>query len=87
MDAMNRIKDCVQQRLYNNVAECDELTTDDIENAISQLKIGKHDGDLGLESDHLIYSTILFHRLLGDFIRFSLRHSHMAECITVSIIV
>ncbi len=44
---MNRIKECVQ----HNVAECDEVTTDDIENAISQLKIGKHDGEQGLESN------------------------------------
>ncbi len=54
---------------------------------VDAMKIGKHDGDPGLESDHLIYSTILLHRLLSDFIGFSLRHSHMAECITVSHIV
>ncbi len=71
-------------RLHNNVAECNKVTTDDIENAISQLKIGKPDSDQGLESDHLIYNTILLHRILSDF---SLRHSHMAECITVSTIV
>ncbi len=78
-DAMNRIKACVQERLHNNVAECDEVTADDIENVISQLKIGKHDRGQGLESDHLIYSTILLHRILSDFVGFSLRHSHMAE--------
>ncbi len=49
--------------------------------------MGKHDGDQGLESDHLIYNTLLLHRLSSDFIGFSLRHSHMAECITVSTIV
>ncbi len=75
---MNRIKECVQLRLHNNVTACNEVTTDDIENAISQLKIGKHDGDQGLESDLLIYSTILLHRLLSDLIDFSRRHSHMA---------
>ncbi len=69
------------------MAECDEVTSDDIENAISQLKIGKHDGDQGLQSDHLIYSTLLLYRILSDFIGFSLRHSHMAECITVCTIV
>ncbi len=84
---INRIKECVQEKLHNNVAECGEVTTDDIENAISQLKIRKPDGDQGLESDHLIYSTILLHRILSAFIGFSLRHSHMAECITVSTIV
>ncbi len=82
---MNIIKACVQQRLHNNVAVCDKVTTDDIENAISHLKIGKRDGDQGLESDHLIYSSIILHRLLSDFISFSLRH--MAECITLSTIV
>ncbi len=80
---MNRIKECIQQRLHNNVDECNEVTTDYIENAISQLKIGKPDGDHGLEPDHLIYSTILLHRLLSDFIGFCLRHSHLAEYITV----
>ncbi len=35
----------------------------------------------------LIYSTILLHRILSDFIDFSLRDSDMAECITVSVIV
>ncbi len=84
---MNRIKECVQQRLHNDVAECNEVTTDDIENAISQLQKWKHDCDQGLESDHLIYNTILLHRLLSDFIGFSLRHSHMAECITICTIV
>ncbi len=44
VDAINRIKECVQHRLHNNVAECDEVCTDDIENVISQLQIGKHDG-------------------------------------------
>ncbi len=42
------------------MAECDEVTTDDIENVISQLKIGKHDGDQGLESDHLIYAQYYY---------------------------
>ncbi len=32
VDAMNRIKECAQHRLHNNMAECDEVTTDDIEN-------------------------------------------------------
>ncbi len=82
VDTMNRIKDCVQQSLHNNVGEYDEVTTDDIESSISQLKIGKHDGDQWLESDHLIYSTKLLHRILSDF---SLRDSHIAECITVLI--
>ncbi len=86
VDAMNRTKECVQQRLHNNGAECDEVITDDIENTKSQLKIGKQDGDKELESDHLIYSTLLLLRILIDFIGFSLRHSHMAECITVSTI-
>ncbi len=35
------------------MGECDEVTPDDIESAISQMKIGKHDGEQGLKSDHL----------------------------------
>ncbi len=38
--SINRIKECIQHRPHINVAECDEVTTDDIEKAISQLKIG-----------------------------------------------
>ncbi len=77
VNAMNRIKQCVQQRLHNNIDGCVEVTTDDIQNVISQLKIGKYDGDQGLELDHLIYSTILLHRVLSVFI---------AECTSVSTI-
>ena len=88
LEPMEHIRNMVDQRL--NCTQSETFTTvsiRDIDDAISNLKPGKYDGSYGLESDHLIHGNKSLNQVLSILIGFSLKHSHMAECISMSNIV
>ena len=86
-DAMDEIRQNVKERLNGSDQSDVSVTVSDIQNAIQALKAGKSDGYYGLESDHLIHSTELFQSMLCEFIVCNIMHGHMAECLSVSMIV
>ena len=85
-NVMEDIKCCVNERIKEEKCTVD-INVKNVVDAIPKLKAGKHDGDKGLVSDHLMHSSEAFQQLLCDFINISFSHGHMAESLATSTIV
>jgi exonuclease III len=84
--SISAVKEGIATDITSNCHKSD-VTAHDVKNAIQMLKPGKHDGERGFSSSHLLYASDSYFIHLAQLIESSIIHGYQPQCITLSTIV
>jgi hypothetical protein len=79
--AMQRVEQAISSGLENSTRDPPVISREDVAAAVRKLKYGKHDGEAGYNSNHLLYASAEYYEHVAHLFTAMYIHGHQPETI------